>query len=74
MKTVSDSTTSSLRSIGRSEKFAMSSTLLALSQLAVSAAPTPEEEKKPAEGDSTALPQMVVQADGTKTLYPDFRR
>ena len=72
MKTDTDSSSSSLRSIGRSDKFAMTSTLLALSHLAASAAPAPApatEEEKKTEGDSTALPQMVVQADGTKTLY-----
>ncbi|MEO8617086.1 MAG: TonB-dependent siderophore receptor [Luteolibacter sp.] len=69
MKTISDSNTSTLRSFGCTEKLAMSSTLLALSQLAVYAAPAPDDEKKPSEDDSTALPQMVVQADGTKTLY-----
>lgn len=70
MKTESDFTTSSLRSAGRPEKLVMTSTLLALSQLAT-AAPAPaavEGEKKP-DGDATALPQLVVQADGTKKLY-----
>lgn len=46
----------------------MTSTLLALSQLASPAATAAEPEKKP-EGEGTALPQMVVQADGTKKLY-----
>lgn len=46
----------------------MTSTLLALSQLTAPAAPAPEPEVK-TEGDGTALPQLVVQADGTKKLY-----
>ncbi len=50
------------------EKFAMTGTLLALSQLGAAAAPTPEAEEKPA-ADATELPQMVVQADGTKKPY-----
>ena len=57
---------STLRTFGRAEGFAMTSTLLALSQLAAPAATAPEEKT---EEDSTALPQMVVQADGTKKLY-----
>lgn len=43
----------------------MTSTLLALSQLV---APAAAPEATP-EGDGTALPQMVVQADGTRKLY-----
>lgn len=46
----------------------MTSTLLALSQLAAPAATTVQPEVKP-EGGSTELPEMVVQADGTKKLY-----
>ncbi len=48
----------------------MTSTLLALSQLTSPGATTvnPEPESKPA-GDATSLPEMVVQADGTKKLY-----
>ncbi len=46
----------------------MTSTLLALSQLVAPAATAPEAVPA-AEGDATALPQMVVQADGTKKLY-----
>ncbi len=61
---------STLRSIGRTDKFAMTSTLLALSQLGSQAASTPASEgENTANGESTALPQMVVQADGTKKLY-----
>ncbi len=47
----------------------MTSTLLALSQLASSAATAADPEEKKTEGEGTALPQMVVQADGTKKLY-----
>ncbi|GAA5122413.1 TonB-dependent siderophore receptor [Luteolibacter yonseiensis] len=47
----------------------MTSTLLALSQLAAPAAtPAAEESAKP-EGGATSLPELVVQADGTKKLY-----
>jgi catecholate siderophore receptor len=46
----------------------MTSTLLALSQLASTAATAPAPEKK-TEDEGTALPQLVVQADGTKKLY-----
>lgn len=46
----------------------MTSTLLALSQLAAPAAPVSKEED-PDKVDGTALPEMVVQADGTKKLY-----
>ena len=50
----------------------MTSTLLAISQLAAHAAPdtTPATEgKTKSDDEGTALPEMVVQADGTKTLY-----
>ncbi len=46
----------------------MTSTLLALSQLTAPAAPAPEPEVKK-EGDGTALPQMVVEADNANRLY-----
>src|SRR6478752_3148409 len=68
MKPSNDITPSTLRNFSRAEGFAMTGTLLALSQLAAPAATAPEPEKKP-EGEGTALPQMVVQADGTKKLY-----
>lgn len=72
MKTESDSSSTSLRSSGTSEKLVMTSTLLALSQLAVHAAPatTPEtNDKTKTEGGTTTLPELVVKADATKTLY-----
>jgi catecholate siderophore receptor len=50
----------------------MTSTLLALSQLmapAATAPASPAEGEATPEGEGTALPQMVVQADGTKKLY-----
>lgn len=56
----------------RPEKLVMTSTLLALSQLAAHGAPAtaPEgDEKTKTEGGTTSLPELVVQADGTKTLY-----
>jgi catecholate siderophore receptor len=72
MKTENNLTSSTLRPIGRSEKLAMTSTLLALSQLmapAATAPASPAEGEATPEGEGTALPQMVVQADGTKKLY-----
>lgn len=47
----------------------MTSTLLALSQLVTAAAAPAADEEKAPDGNATALPQMVVQADGTKKLY-----
>lgn len=69
MKTDSDFSSTSLRSTGRTEKLAMTSTLLALSQLAAPAATPAAEEKAKTEDGSTTLPELVVQADGTKKLY-----
>jgi catecholate siderophore receptor len=68
MRPSNDIAPTTLRNFGRAEGFVMTGTLLALSQLGSSAAPTAEPEKT-TEGAATDLPQMVVQADGTKKLY-----
>ncbi|NJM38371.1 MAG: TonB-dependent siderophore receptor [Akkermansiaceae bacterium] len=68
MKTASNSNFQSLRSNVIPEKLVMTSTLLALSQLTTQAAPPAPAEKKKEDG-TTTLPEMVVQADGTKKLY-----
>ncbi|MFD2256577.1 TonB-dependent receptor [Luteolibacter algae] len=50
--------------------FVMTGTLLALSQLGANAAPAaPEGEANSAEDNAEVLPELVIQADGSKTLY-----
>lgn len=66
VKTQHPHSSAALRHLSPTEGFAMTGTLLALSQLAASAATDHKEE---IEGQATALPQMVVQADGTRTPY-----
>lgn len=68
MKPENDSASPTAHSLYRTDGLLMTSTLLALSQLTAPAAPAPEPEVKTT-GEGTALPQMVVQADGTKKLY-----
>lgn len=66
MKASQDLSPAGLRTFGRTDGFVMTGTLLALSQLVAPAANAPEAAP---EADATDLPQMVVQADGTKKLY-----
>lgn len=71
MKTNSDFSSTNLRLTGRTEKLAMTSTLLALSQLAAPAATPVAEITADPEGGTTSLPEVVVQADGTKLYKPE---
>ncbi len=59
-----------LRSFNHLEKLAVAGTLLAAAQwVATPANAAPAEENAKPEGGTATLPELVVQADGTKKLY-----